>query len=177
MQCFPFLTEVSVHGLAGWKFYNLIPSLVHLLHSEVLIYPKQGRLQALRPAAYVCVRPWECVCVFSHRLRHSCCESAPLFLSWVTHPVVAWLLQSGESFLLRLCLRGRMGFDIYSGSGVSVQIMYVFVCMRASAVAASANGQRLTNQFQHILLLRDTEWMSGYRNWTLNKLTLPRNCI
>lgn len=81
----------------------------------------------------VCVRPYSsvCECVLLHPLRHSCCESAPLFLSWVTHPAVAWLLQSGESFLLRLCLCGWMGPDIYSGSGVSGQIMYVFVCMRA----------------------------------------------
>lgn len=40
-----------------------------------------------------------------------------------------------------------MATDIYSGSGASGQIMYVFVCTRAFVCTVSSNGQRLTNQF------------------------------
>lgn len=60
-----------------------------------------------------------CLCVFLHPLRHNGCDSAPIFLSWVTRPAVAWLPQSGESFLLRLCPCRWTGSYIYSGAGVS----------------------------------------------------------
>ena len=94
--------------------------LYGLLHVCVCVY------MSVWDRTVVCLSV--CVCVLLHPLRHCCCESAPLFLSWVT---VAWLPQSGESFLLRLCLHRWMSPDIYSSSGVRGQIMYVFVCKRA----------------------------------------------
>ena len=143
-----WLVSLSVWQLFGKVIIiRLFPEPLHLLHNDVLIYLKQGGLDPSRPPECMCVFlcVWKtilwrmcvcvCVCVLSHPLRHSCCESAPLFLSWVTHLSVAWLLQSGESFLLRLCLRGWMGPDIYSGSGVSGPIMYVSVCTRALVCA------------------------------------------
>lgn len=90
----------------------------------------------------MCVCVPACVRIFSGLSRHSCCESAPLFPSWVTHPAVAWLLQS-ESFLLRHCLHGRTGHHIYSRPVVNARIMHVFLffsfqSMRSACVCVCA---------------------------------------
>ncbi len=57
--------RVCVCVLVVWKSLIICPSpeLLHLLHSEVLIYPKQGRLQPSWPAAYMCV--FDCVKLYS----------------------------------------------------------------------------------------------------------------
>lgn len=76
-----------------------------------------------------------CVCPLKSFTSQLLWVSSTLFPSWVTRPTVARLQQS-ESFLLRHCLHGRAGPDIYSSSGVSGQIMHVFFFLVHACVCA-----------------------------------------
>lgn len=98
---FDFLSRYGLVGpvrgpvpvLALW-FYNLsFPEPLHLLHSEVLIYLKQGRLQGSWPAAYVHV----CVCVYS-----SVCVCVSFYILYVTAAVSQLLSSFPESLIQRL---------------------------------------------------------------------------